>query len=80
MFSSMIEAHEYGPVRRNTETDPPMSFRLAVQHVLNPLHVYCRLRELGFSNQTAHRFCGAYERVYRCIGFRVNDKAPRTES
>lgn len=37
-----------------------------LQHRLNPLHVYCRLRDAGLSRHVAARFCGAYERyLYR---------------
>lgn len=40
--------------------------RRALQHMLNPLHIYCRLREFGVGSLKAQRVCGAYERfVYR---------------
>lgn len=35
-----------------------------LQHRLNPLHVYCRLRDCGFSRRTAHRVSGLYERWF----------------
>ena len=33
------------------------------QHLLNPLHVYCRLRSIGVAHRAANRVCGWYERV-----------------
>ncbi len=36
-----------------------------IQHYLNPLHVYCRLRDAGLPNRAARRFSAMYERVYR---------------
>ncbi|WP_170283766.1 hypothetical protein [Pseudodesulfovibrio senegalensis] len=43
-------------------------FRAHIQHHFNPLHVYCRLRELGLSYDAARTLCGCYERfVYRLV-------------
>ncbi len=40
--------------------------RSRLQHKLNPLHVYCRLRDMGMSVATAHRVTSLYERlIYR---------------
>ena len=36
-----------------------------LQHYLNPLHVYCRLRSVGIPNRAARRVSAAYERLYR---------------
>ncbi|GAB6177237.1 hypothetical protein JCM16814_21280 [Desulfobaculum senezii] len=37
-----------------------------LQHYLNPLHVYCRLRDIGVSTALTRHVCAAYERyVYR---------------
>ncbi len=36
-----------------------------LQHYLNPLHIYCRLRDCGLPNHAAVRFSAVYERVYR---------------
>jgi hypothetical protein len=36
-----------------------------IQHYLNPLHVYCRLRDCGIPNGAAIRVSAVYERVYR---------------
>jgi hypothetical protein len=37
-----------------------------LQHMLNPLHVYCRLRQLGMAGERAMRMCAVYERyLYR---------------
>ena len=39
-----------------------------LQHRLNPLHMYCRLRDAGASGRTAKRLCFVYERFfYRAI-------------
>ena len=34
------------------------------QHCFNPLHLYCRLRELGLSGIPARRLCAVYERLF----------------
>lgn len=40
--------------------------RCQLQHLLNPLHLYCRLQQAGLAGSLARRFCEAYERaVYR---------------
>ena len=40
--------------------------RRALQHLLNPLHLYCRLRDFGVGTLRAQRMCASYERiVYR---------------
>ena len=36
-----------------------------LQHHLNPLHVYCRLRNVGMPCRAALRVSSFYERVYR---------------
>lgn len=36
--------------------------RNAIQHVFNPLHVYCRLKDFGLPGPVAKRVCRAYER------------------
>ncbi len=39
-----------------------------MQHFFNPLHVYCRLKDMGVKTPTAHRVTRAYERyVWRFI-------------
>jgi len=35
----------------------------AAQHYLNPLHVYCRLCDLGLPNPVARTLCAGYERI-----------------
>ena len=35
-----------------------------LKHYLNPLHVYCRLRDIGLSKCGASVFCRIYERVF----------------
>jgi len=40
--------------------------RNAVQHMLNPLHMYCRLKDIGVRGPAAQVMCRAYERyIYR---------------
>jgi len=46
------------------------TLRLYFQHVFNPLHVYCRLRNIGVETSRAQRVCFVYERfVYRILRF-----------
>jgi hypothetical protein len=35
-----------------------------IQHYLNPLHVYCRLRNMGVSKGTAVSCCRFYEKHF----------------
>jgi hypothetical protein len=43
-------------------------FRKAFQHVFNPLHVYCRLKDIGLPGFMARKMCRAYERfVFRLL-------------
>ena len=35
----------------------------AIKHYLNPLHVYCRLRDLGLAKSPAAFLCRIYERT-----------------
>jgi hypothetical protein len=45
-----------------------MSIRSKLQHRLNPLHVYCRLRCLGVAHHPARAMCYCYERMlYRLV-------------
>jgi len=42
------------------------TLRRNLQHLLNPLHLYCRLKETGLAEPLARRLSQAYERlVYR---------------
>ncbi len=42
--------------------------RCRLQHRLNPLHVYCRLRTLGIDHKAARAVSFCYERmVYRLV-------------
>lgn len=43
-------------------------FKAYLQHRFNPLHVYCRLRDYGFSSRAAIRVSNVYERLYRVCG------------
>ena len=40
--------------------------RRHLQHLLNPLHLYCRLKQAGLTEPLARKLCEAYERaLYR---------------
>lgn len=42
------------------------SLRRHLQHLLNPLHLYCRLKEAGLAEPLARRLSQAWERtLYR---------------
>lgn len=42
--------------------------KLLMRHVFNPLHVYCRLCEVGLGQPAALRVCRMYERwIYRAF-------------
>ena len=42
------------------------ALRARLQHHCNPLHVYCRLRELGVNKTLARMACACYEHlIYR---------------
>jgi hypothetical protein len=51
-------------------------FRGLIKHYLNPLHVYCRLLDIGLSEKTASSFCRRYEKAlgsyFRDNGKKVN--------
>lgn len=34
----------------------------AIKHYMNPLHIYCRLRDIGIAKDTAIFLCRIYER------------------
>jgi hypothetical protein len=35
-----------------------------IQHYLNPLHIYCRLRDFGLSQYQATALCKFYEKIF----------------
>jgi hypothetical protein len=40
-----------------------------LQHYLNPLHIYCRLRDLGVAKEQATCLCRFYERfIFKYLG------------
>jgi len=44
------------------------TLRHRLQHLLNPLHLYCRLLEAGLAEPLARRMSRAYERaLYRLL-------------
>ena len=38
-----------------------------LEHLLNPLHIYCRLRDLKIEKQKAKRMAKHYEIVYNIV-------------
>ncbi|MDR2162110.1 MAG: hypothetical protein LBO77_08255 [Desulfovibrio sp.] len=46
------------------------SLKICLQHYLNPLHIYCRLKGCGLSSRSARRVCAAYERLYRLFSLK----------
>jgi hypothetical protein len=45
-------------------------FRNYLQHRLNPVHMYCRLVDIGVACESARRVCSVYERfIYRGLLF-----------
>jgi hypothetical protein len=44
-----------------------------LKHYMNPLHIYCRLRDVGIPKNPAMLVCRVYERtVFRCIPVQGN--------
>ena len=37
-------------------------FKLRISHYLNPLHIYCRFREIGIPKKPAIFLCRSYEK------------------
>lgn len=37
------------------------------RHYLNPLHIYCRLMDVGVCHFKAQRLCRLYQKVYAVI-------------
>lgn len=42
----------------------PRKFRDYLQHRLNPVHIYCRLRDFGLGRNKARRMTVYYARIY----------------
>ncbi len=43
-------------------------FKNYLQHMFNPVHMYCRLMDFGVTKSRARRMCAVYERfIYRSI-------------
>ena len=46
-----------------------------LQHYLNPLHIYCRLRDIGMTKELATCLCRFYERfIFKCLSGREQKK------
>ena len=51
------------PTKKGTKMS---TLRHQLQHLLNPLHLYCRMKEAGIAEPLARRLSQAYERgLYR---------------
>lgn len=37
---------------------------MAIQHYLNPLHIYCRMRDAGIPREKAVYICCIYENLF----------------
>jgi len=60
ILNNLMSKFEYG------EKESDMSAGL--QHHLNPLHIYCRLRDLGLKKRSAMVVCMLYERsIFRFL-------------
>jgi len=42
-------------------------FRSKLNHYLSPLHMYCRMIDLGMEKSKARRWATTYENVYRVV-------------
>ena len=39
-----------------------------IKHYMNPLHIYCRLRDVGIPKNSAMLVCRVYERtIFKCL-------------
>jgi hypothetical protein len=54
---------EAGTVRREAAMIP-RKLRDYLQHRLNPVHIYCRLRDMGLGRCKARRMTVYYARIY----------------
>jgi len=53
-----------------------MSIPLWMQHYINPLHVYCRLIDIGLSRENALKITCLYEKtIYNFIGNNFNHRS-----
>ena len=41
-----------------------VKLRNYLQHILNPAHIYCRLRDMGLGQRKARRMTCVYARLY----------------
>ena len=53
--------------------------RPSLQHYLNPLHIFCRMREIGLPKIPATFLCQTYERaffnpIFKNLGKSVSEK------
>ncbi len=45
----------------------PKKVCCGIQHYLSPLHLYCRLKEIGLKQEKARRWCLKYEWLYKLL-------------
>ena len=53
--------NEQEPGLLTMEITRSVTIRDRIRHLLNPLHIYCRLTHLGFSGRVARDICRIYE-------------------
>jgi hypothetical protein len=51
------------------------NLRNIFQHLFNPLHMYCRMRDMGMQHMTAVKMCAYYERFFYRLVYRSQYKA-----
>ena len=60
----MRGAFSEGLVEMDLEKAMLEDWRYRLQHRTNPLHVYCRLMDLGLGRFLSRRLCVFYERLF----------------
>ena len=50
----------------NSQPNLPVQIMGAIMHCMNPLHIYCRMRDIGIAKRTAMFLC----RIYECCIFK----------
>ena len=50
----------------NSQPNLPVQIMGAIMHYINPLHIYCRMRDIGIAKRTAMFLC----RIYECCIFK----------
>ncbi len=64
----MVHQQEKGENNTIMDITGSLTFLDRIRHVLNPLHIYCRLTYIGVSNKIALDICKTYEAfIYKQI-------------